>query len=182
VHRYNYAFKNERSVEVPLVWEIIKVYRGKRILEIGNVLSRYFPVSHDVIDKYEKASGVLNEDILDFHPPCRHDLIVNISTIEHIGYDESPREPERVARAFMHINTFLAPCGVLVVTFPLGYNPYLDELWRRNKLLFTERYALKRVSWYNLWKQVPADFPETPAYDKPYSFANWLAIGILQAF
>jgi len=61
-NRYNFTWADERTVEVPIVWDIVRAHRGKRILEVGNVLSHYFPVKHAVLDKYEKFKGVMNED------------------------------------------------------------------------------------------------------------------------
>ena len=40
-HEYNETWKNERTVEVPIIWEYVKEYKGKNILEVGNVLSHY---------------------------------------------------------------------------------------------------------------------------------------------
>ncbi len=65
-HRYNIPWKNERTVEIPIVRDIIKDIEEDRILEVGNVLSHYFYVEHDVVDKYEKAEGVINEDVVNF--------------------------------------------------------------------------------------------------------------------
>jgi hypothetical protein len=61
VHKYNTTWKNERAVEVPIIWDIVREhYRWeKRVLEVGNVLSHYFRVFHGVLDKYEVAEGVI---------------------------------------------------------------------------------------------------------------------------
>lgn len=67
-HQYNTTWQNERTVEVPIIWEIVKKYKTKKILEVGNVLSYYFPVKHDIVDKYEKEKGVINEDVVNFQP------------------------------------------------------------------------------------------------------------------
>jgi hypothetical protein len=67
-HPYNITWRNERAVEVPIVWKIVNKYVGRNVLEVGNVLSHYFPVHHDVLDKYEKAKGVINEDVVEFSP------------------------------------------------------------------------------------------------------------------
>ena len=44
------------------------------LLEIGNVLSHYFKWDHDVVDKYEKVEGVINEDVVDFRPSKKYDI------------------------------------------------------------------------------------------------------------
>jgi cyclopropane fatty-acyl-phospholipid synthase-like methyltransferase len=36
---------------------------------------------------------MINEGVVDFHPSKRYDIIVSISTFEHIGLDEKPKDP-----------------------------------------------------------------------------------------
>ena len=97
-HPYNTTWKNERAVEIPIILDKIQFYhyQGGRILEVGNVLSNYVHFQHDIIDKYDKSEGVINQDVVDFQPAenenDKYDLIVSISTIEHVGWDETPRD------------------------------------------------------------------------------------------
>ncbi|MGB7533655.1 MAG: hypothetical protein WA977_11870 [Halobacteriota archaeon] len=93
-HPHNTTWKNERAVEVPIILEKIHSYQGGRIFEVGNVLSHYVHFQHDIVDKYDKADGVINQDVVDFQPSEneKYDLIVSISTIEHVGWDETPRD------------------------------------------------------------------------------------------
>lgn len=65
-HRYNTTWRNERAVEIPIIWDIVKKDKGQSILEVGNVLSHYFSISHDVVDKYERGEVVINEDVINF--------------------------------------------------------------------------------------------------------------------
>lgn len=90
---YNDTALNERAIEIPIINRIVTQYRGKDVLEIGNVLSHYFPVRHTILDKYELGQGVINEDICTYAPGKLFDLIISISTLEHVGYDENPRSP-----------------------------------------------------------------------------------------
>jgi hypothetical protein len=82
---------------------------------VGNVLSHYFSVNHDVVDKYEKAEGVINRDIIDFHPSKEYDLIISISTLEHVGWDEDIsdhkilHDPSKILRAIENLRGLLAP-------------------------------------------------------------------------
>jgi hypothetical protein len=99
IHPHNNTWMNERMVEIPIVSDLVKQNAGKNILEIGNVIKHYMPdATHTVVDKYEKSDGVLNCDIIDYQPPAEngadaafhgYDLIISISTFEHIGFDES---------------------------------------------------------------------------------------------
>lgn len=134
--KYNTTFLNERAVEIPIIIHFIKKYKDKRILEIGNVLSHYFDFDFDIVDKYEKHQGVINVDIIDFNCSEKYDLIVSISTFEHIGYDENIRygtsednniQPNSVLRAIEKTKTLLKPGGVFVFTIPLGFNSFLDS-------------------------------------------------------
>jgi len=54
--------------------------------------------------------------------------IVSISTIEHMGWDETPRDPKKIPLALENLIECLVPGGEIVVTLPIGYNTYLDKL------------------------------------------------------
>jgi SAM-dependent methyltransferase len=180
-HRYQATWRNERAVEIPIVWDIIKQSEGKTILEIGNVLSHYFTISHDVVDKYEKAKGVINQDVVDFHTGKKYDLVISISTLEHVGWDEEPRESTKALRALQHIKEALNPQGKIVVTFPIGYNSELDVLLKRGLLEFTNQYYLKRVSRDNQWVEATWEDVWNTEYDHPYPMANGLVIGVWES-
>lgn len=102
----------------------MKKYKGRKILEVGNVLSHYFPVNHDIVDKYEKADGVINQDVIDFYPSKRYDLIISISTLEHVGWDENLRDhkilrdPMKVLHAIENLKRLLAPEGKWLSPYP----------------------------------------------------------------
>ncbi|MBT3614639.1 MAG: hypothetical protein HN524_01475, partial [Verrucomicrobia bacterium] len=87
-HRYNMTWATERAVEVPIAQEFIERFAGKRVLEVGNVTPHYLDTAHTVLDKYERGPGIINEDIAGYSPPERFDLILSVSTFEHIGYDD----------------------------------------------------------------------------------------------
>ena len=44
---------------------------------------------HDVLDKYEKGNNVINDDVVSFSTEVKYDLIVSVSTLEHVGWDEN---------------------------------------------------------------------------------------------
>jgi SAM-dependent methyltransferase len=179
-HPYNTTYANERAVEIPVIWEVVKKYRGGKILEVGNVLSHYFPVSHDILDKYEKAEGVINQDIVEFQPPKKYDLIVSISTIEHIGWDENPREPLKILNAIEHLKQLLGPGGQVIATLPIGYNPDMDNLLKEGKIQFTTLHCLKRVSLDNKWIETEWADVQNARYGEPFPFANGLVIGVIK--
>lgn len=179
-HTYNKTWKNERTVEIPVIWEIVRKYQGKDILEVGNVLSNYFSISHDILDKYEKAEGVINEDVVDFKPSKKYELIVSISTLEHVGWDESPKEPDKILRAIENMKSCLVRGGILAVTLPLGYNSYLDELLKEKKIGFTKVYFMKRIAADNKWVEARWEDVKDAKYNIPFRGANGLAVGIIE--
>lgn len=176
---YNFTYFGERCVEIPIIWKLLEKNRGK-VLEIGNVLSHYFPITHDVLDKYEVAANVINRDIISFNPKKNYDLIVSISTLEHVGWDEKVKDPQKIIRAIAKIKTLLSKKGFAAVTLPIGYNPYLDKILasQRSKI-FYKFYCLKRVSKDNTWKQVSFKKIQNAKFNSPYPFANAILIGII---
>ena len=65
-HYYNTTWYNERAVEIPIIVEIVERHPGNEILEVGNVLSHYLNIAHDVVDKFESGVHVTNEDAAEF--------------------------------------------------------------------------------------------------------------------
>jgi 2-polyprenyl-3-methyl-5-hydroxy-6-metoxy-1,4-benzoquinol methylase len=160
--------------------EIIKKNHGKKILEIGNVLSHYYNFEHVIVDKYEIANGVINQDVVDFKSTEKYDLIVSISTLEHVGWDETPRDDMKIIRAIENLKSLVKPNGgMIVVTFPLGYNFALDKLLKDKAIQFTEQYYFVRISKGNEWKEASWKDVQNAKYGKPFPFANALVIGII---
>lgn len=178
-HFCNKTWKNERGVEIPIFRELLLEYEGKRVLEVGHVLSHYFPIHHDVVDKYEVAPGVINQDIVEFIPPQRYDLILSISTLEHVGWDETPREPDKLLHAIEQLrNRCLAPGGKMVASLPVGYNEFFDGLLRNGKSPFTTQHFLKRISKRNYWMESDWEQCRDVAYGR--FVAHAIVIGTIQ--
>ncbi len=173
----NFTFLNERAVEVPIIRKILNQNAGRKILEVGNVLSQYYPVEHDVLDKYERVKGVINQDVVDFDPGQKYDLIVRISTLEHVGWDEQPKDPEKVLRAINKLRELLDEQGEMIVTIPLGYNPRIDDLIRKGDIQFTELRCLKKISGKNRWIETKWERVERSTYNNHYPRAEGIVIG-----
>ncbi len=97
-----------KSREIPIVCGFVNKEKGK-ILEVGNVLSHYFTFEQVVVDKFERGEGIINEDITTLELNERYDLIVSISTLKHVGWDErSPSETlndrDKIPLAIDHLN------------------------------------------------------------------------------
>jgi hypothetical protein len=178
-HWYNTTWTSERCIEIPIVMNMINSSKGKRILEVGNVLSHYYSERHDIIDKYEIAQGVINQDVVNFRPSCKYDYIVSISTLEHVGWDETPRDSLKILRAIVNLKSLLNSQGKIVVTFPLGYNPNMDKLFRQGKMFFDQQFYLTKIS-LNEWREIAQEDVVNSKYDKSKFIASRLIIGIIE--
>ncbi|MEM3065382.1 MAG: hypothetical protein QW177_08425 [Candidatus Nitrosotenuis sp.] len=174
----NNTWMNERSVEVAIIMDILNKNKVNKILEVGNVLSNYYRLSHDVVDKYEKAPNVINQDIVDFKSDFKYDIIVSISTLEHVGWDEKPRDDEKIPRALENLRSLLKPKGgMMIVTLPLGYNEALNTHLNNRTIRFQEQYYLLRTG-SNSWRQATWDEVKKTRFGNPYPGANGLVVGI----
>ena len=178
IHPYNLAWINERTVEIPIVLDLIKHSEAKKILEVGAVLPHYTQINWDVLDKFEKLPGVINKDIIEFLPKEKYDLIVTISTLEHVGFDDE-NKPEKVEVAIDHLKNLLNNKGKIIATMPLGYNKFLDDLIYSGKIGFTKNYFMKRDK-KNKWTQVSREKTIGTKYNNPYNNANCLYIGVFE--
>jgi SAM-dependent methyltransferase len=179
-HRHGFTWLNERAVEVPIAARALAEARGGRMLEVGNVLSHYGHGGHTVVDKYERAPGVLNVDALDYQPAEPLDLIISVSTLEHIGWDETVREPARAERSIEALARHLAPGGTLLVTLPVGYNPVLDEAIRTGRVRFSDLRALRRTG-RTAWEEADPGAVWDVPYDELLCAANAILVGTVTA-
>ncbi|MBI4424309.1 MAG: hypothetical protein HY554_11305 [Elusimicrobia bacterium] len=175
-HGYRETWRTERTVEVPWALAAVRAHGGADVLEVGNVLSHYARFPHEVVDKYEAGPGVLNQDVVDFAPGKRYGLIVTISTLEHVGWDESPRDPQKVRRAVERLKGLLAPGGALLITLPLGWHSEVDRWLFESPSDFGELRFLKRVSAENEWREVPGAEAQGTRYGEPFEYANAVAL------
>lgn len=176
-HRYNMTWANERAVEVPIAAEFLRRFDGKRVLEVGNVTPHYLDTTHTVLDKYERGPGIINDDIADYAPGERFDLILSVSTFEHIGFDDEADgdSGEKIGHAISTCRGLLADDGQLVITLPLGYNPALDRRIAADQLGSERATFLKRTGRLE-WQGVDADAALACAYGRPFPYANAVTI------
>ena len=188
IHSYNRTYNNERSVEISLAkYFYSKCGTDKSCLELGNVTSHYLKKPKIVIDKYEIASGVTNIDFLDFESDVDYDFI-SISTIEHIGHDESKRyshlndsasaqRKENIQlQVFNKIYDITASDSKVLITIPLGYNRELDNFITNFDLSDLSIGCLARVSSTNCWRQCSLEEGLNQPYSGTYPAANAIAI------
>ncbi len=183
-HNFNFAYDNERTIEIAIINDFLKTLGSDaKVLEVGNVLANYGfrNISRDVLDKYDRAFHVLNEDVISFKPLKKYDAIISISTLEHVGWDEETRDPFKIIAAVNNLKeNCLASKGCMMVTIPIGYNTYFDDQLANGATYFTEKYFLKRISANNEWTQV--DYPHVmdAKFGQPFNNANAMCIGIVR--
>lgn len=176
-HRYKHTWLTERAVEVPIAQAMVDRHSGNRVLEVGNVLSHYREQSHLVVDKYERAPGILNRDVMELDDLGPFDLVVAISTLEHVGRDEEPRDPGLAPEAVRRLKALLTPGGRLMITLPIGYHLGLDEAFRSGALPVTRASAMRRRSLGPHWHELPPD----EVWGTPYDFLLYSARAVLFA-
>lgn len=206
-HSYNNW--SERAVEIPVAVEFLKRYgQGKRILEVGNVLSHYGPISQqcpgvgavDIIDKFERQPGVANKDLMDVTDT--YDIIMSVSTVEHIGqqaYGESVHgDLEAPLKAIAKIYDLLKPGGRAFITVPFGrltYLGWLIQFGAEYLAALSAKYGIpkdKIQTWFfkkldteikepvprQLWIQCTEAELRETYFGSPFAFAN--GIGAIQ--
>jgi len=173
-HPYNKTWANERIIEIPLILNLINQYNPHEILEVGNVLSHYVKASHTIVDKYERRKGILNQDVVDLDHNQKYIFIFSVSTVEHIGWDETPRESGKHRTAIKKMMWLLKPGGQLLVTIPIGYNLDLDRDLFSGTLVGKVDYFLRTSGC--VWRTASKDEIVNVKYGSPYKAANALAI------
>lgn len=172
---YGPLFLNgERIVEIPVALDFVAKHIGPETkwLEVGNVLSQYRVPAHETIDKYERVNGVGNVDVLDFSPRDQYDVIVSISTLEHVGWDEAEQDATKARRASEHIfRDCLRPGGRLLVSMPLGYNPSVDQMFASG-LPLGKPGVLIQSSRARTWREIPKN---ELVEIEPYSYTSHTA-------
>ncbi len=180
IHPYNATWRNERTIEIPVAKEFLnRRPASARVLEIGNVMAYYAPFPHTVVDKYERAVGVLNEDLITFRPNEKFDVVFSISTFEHIGWDEQPKQPEKVRQAIECFKALIKPGGLGMLTVPTGYNDYLDTMLSEENLGFDDTLFMRRTTATNDWEMTDWQGLKDLKYDGKFPAANGLFVGYI---
>lgn len=173
-HR-NATWSNERAVEIPYAQRLVNATRPEDVLEIGNVLSNYGPAPWLICDKYEVSERVYNADVRSLSLTKRFSLIISISTLEHVGFDEPEQDPMAVEAAIENLKRHLTDAGELHCTLPIGYNPSVDRLLRTGDSVFSDVVYLRRIGLL-AWEECTKDIALSSEYGYPYNCANGLAL------
>ena len=178
VAQYNATWLNERQVELPLALRALRACTGARILEVGNVLTHYSRIRHLVVDKYERHAAARNEDFLE-HAGGPYDLVVSVSTFEHIGWDEPGRDAGKFHVALDRARSMLAPEGQLLVTVPLGYNPAVDAFVQRPAAGYRVGFLRRTGPGPGQWEEAAVVDPARHPYG--VGCANASAVAVIEA-
>lgn len=94
---------SERAVELPIAFNFLAKFisnndKVNKILEVANVLyyyenslSEYIGIRpRRIVDKFEQALGIDNVDCMDLQSEEKYQVIVSVSTVEHIGQGVEP--------------------------------------------------------------------------------------------
>jgi len=187
-HDYNFTWRSERAIEIPIILQEIIKNKNKRILEVGNVLGHYFDFKHHIVDKFEQGENIINEDIINYKNSEKYDLIVSISTMEHIGWDHIKgwegvsKDPNKILKAIENLKSLLKKDGKIIITFPIGWNPFLELLFIEGKLKFSKTYYFKRQTFDNKWEQVSWEQISNCSYNRPFPLANGIIVGIIEKY
>ncbi len=172
-----WAWRTERGIEVGFGKHFAAQCDAADILEVGNVLSMSGVRGHAVVDKYEAGDGVINEDILDFAPGRQYKLVLSLSTVEHIGWDEVPQDLTKASKALAAMRSLVAPGGSMLVTIPVGYRRQFEAEFIHSPSFDRVRLFTKTTRTAR-WTEV-AD-PERCAefaYGKPFACGNAILVG-----
>ena len=166
-------WRTERGLELALAARAVAGVAPADVLEVGNVLAPAgLADGHTIVDKYEVGPGVLNVDIVDFEPDRRFRLAVCVSTLEHVGWDEEPRDPDKAGEALDRIATL---ADGLFVTIPVGHHRALEDRFVTGP--FDDVVLAVRTSRTARWEPRPLAERGSIRYGEPYACGNGVLIG-----
>jgi hypothetical protein len=158
---------NERSVEVP--WARQRVGEARCVLDVGCSTSDYLAelagTSHqdrhiygldpDAPQPIRNVGAVKGTIVAPPFPPTSFDLILCISTVEHIGLPVYGQHefPHGDILAMRHVRRLLTPRGRLLLTVPFGraqVNPWFRVYDRRGLRRLTAGFRKLSASFYRL--------------------------------
>jgi len=159
---------NERSVEVP--WALQRIGGARRVLDVGCSTSDYLaelaqeeqPASRQVYGLDPDAPqpirnvGIVRGTVVSPpFPTASFDLILCISTVEHVGLPIYGQHefPHGDILAMRHVRRLLAPGGRLLLTVPFGraqVNPWFRIYGRGSLRRLAGGFRALSVAFYRL--------------------------------
>jgi len=176
---YNCTRQNERAVEVPIAMALLchaRAFDGA-ILEVGAVLPHYRPGwpsdGHICVDLFEPYPGVINADVLTWQPSQLFDLIICISTLDHL------RDEDEFCTALERMRAWRKRDGLLLVTLPYGQPAWIGGGKWLEQMIDSEAIG-SDVTWrmdkvdplHHGWEQICDEQAPRRAYNHPTAYAN----------
>lgn len=171
---YNITRFTERAAEIPVAFGLLN--NAKCVMEVGAVLPHYLPNwpenCHVCIDLYEQFPYVINADVLTFEPDLLFDLVISISTLDHL------KSADEVRAAVARMKSWAAPGGVVFVTLPANQPPevgggaWLDDLILSGDLGMEVRRMDKVKPDTHEWQEAAVNDTPSRFYNLPTPFAN----------
>ena len=146
-HEYSQTWNTEREIEIAVALRWLNE-NPNDVMEVGAVMPYYQDdVKHEVIDPYDPRATIVdfmeNQDLLMMN-------VLSISTIEHIGTtDYATNERQNIVDEDAAINALkqiLDDADNCLVSFPVGYNKFLDA-WVEENLDKLKCFAYKKILW-----------------------------------
>ncbi len=174
-----WAWRTERAVEIALGHRALRSFAPEDVLEVGNVMPLAGAAAgHTVLDKYEAGAGVINEDIVGFSPQRRFQLVLSLSTLEHVGWDEVPRDPEKAGVALKMMSGLVADGGALLVTIPVGWHRDLEQTFVAPGGAFDSVTLVAKRSRRPRWEPRPMSELTSISYGAPFACGNAILVGV----
>lgn len=154
---------NERDIETPWACRILGNAHG-RVLEVGNATQWITAHPHrTIVDRWDPTPHVTiplhHTDIVNWHGGP-YDLIVSISTLEHVGTDpQEEQDPAKAVVALGHCyGSLLARGGEMAFTVPCGYHPRLQNYVLGSLCDWTDVRLMGRDDQFSTeWRELPLD-------------------------
>jgi hypothetical protein len=173
-----WAWRSERCVELALGMRALRAHDSRDVLEVGNVMPLTGIGGHTVVDKYEKGPDVLNVDIVDYAPERRFGLVLSLSTLEHVGWDELPRDPGKAALALARLKDLSEPGGAMLVTIPVGTHRRLERAFTAPQSPFDAIALFVKTSRRARWTRREPSELSRYEYARPYALGNAILVGV----
>jgi SAM-dependent methyltransferase len=193
---------NERSAEVP--WALQRVGGARRVLDVGCSTSDYLAdlaqaepardrrvcgLDPDAPRPIRNVGVVKGTIVASPFPPASFDLILCISTVEHVGLPIYGQHefPHGDILAMRHMRCLLAPGGRLLLTVPFGraqVNPWFRIYDRQGLRRLTGGFRALSAAFYRLRPDAEGSYEPCRAADlhaAGYDFKHMRAEGVALA-
>jgi len=106
----------------------------------------------------------------------RFSLVVSISTLEHVGWDEEPKDPDKAAAALAAVDRL---GDELLVTIPVDYHRGFEQVFIDGP--FDSVVLAVKTSRRGVWERRPLSELSDVRYGHPYALGNGILVGVRRA-